>query len=256
MLFRSQIVSKTEYDSQGRVTTTIVPNGIDVGDVLITYTVYMNTESRIYPAWDSSTHKPRLPVSVTIVDDGNRVVDSYAVDPTNVTFSTIPDGTETLPPTARVSWTHVTYDTHGRLESEDTYHTIPSNGAGSSGANYYRTIYAYDNVGRPYRMVASDGTITWREFDALGRDKETWIGTNSDTATPGNPTAGSSNLKRVSGNFYDGATSGTLVVGDGNMTETRVYFDGPSSETYYSTQNRYDWRNRLEIGRASCRETV
>ena len=100
-------------------------------------------------------------------------------------------------------------------------------------------------------VTAPAGTITWTEYDILGRPIETWVGTDATDAEPGDPGNGGNdgnNMKRVAATFYDGASSSTPVVGDSTVTQDRRYY---TDDDYYATDMKYDEIDRLVRTRGS-----
>jgi YD repeat-containing protein len=79
------------------------------------------------------------------------------------------------------------------------------------------------------------------EYDVLGRETSTWVGTDDTPASgywsPTNNTS-PSNMVEVSSNIYDNGGSG-----DGNLTESIAYAGGLAANR--ATLNFYDWRDRL-----------
>jgi len=235
------LLTQYQHDSEGRTTKVTDPNGI------VTYRVYLPNQTRVYPAWDASTSKPILPVQVTVTNDSNQTTETYSVDPTNVTFSSIPDGSETLPQSAYVEWTKYNYNDQGQMEWLRSYHNIPASGEGEIATNYYQTTYAYDAQGQKILITAPTGAKTYTVYDQQGRTIETWVGTDATGATQSNPAGeGTNNLKKIAATFYDEATigGGTSGVGDGYATSTRSYH-GSGANDYVKTMYHYDYRGRL-----------
>src|SRR6202011_5209535 len=48
-----------------------------------------------------------------------------------------------------------------------TYNLLPN--VGTQNANYYTTLYAFDNSGRQNQTITPNGTIYLQTFDGLGR---------------------------------------------------------------------------------------
>jgi len=210
-----QLVSKTEYDTLGRAVKSTDPMGT------ITYSAYRDAahEVRVYPAWDTAASKPRLPVQVTQKDAGGRTVLRYAFDASGITFSSVPDGSETAPVSLYTSRTTWNYDSHGHLVSMDRY-------VDASPANKLTTHYGYDIKGRQNIVTAPDGTVTETRYDNLSRPVETWTGSGSQ-------------LAKISSTEYD-----NNGVGDGHVTAVKSWLDDTAA--YAATTLRYDYRGRRD----------
>src|SRR5438034_955779 len=118
-----------------------------------------------------------------------------------------------------------------------TYSTSTS--LGTSGVNYYRTQYAYDDHGQLNKTVSPEGTIYRTVHDGLGRALSEWVGTD-DTPTSGywSPTnLSGTNTVKVREYEYDGGG-----VGDGNLTKVTEHPGGSAADRV--TQMWYDWRDR------------
>ncbi|MCG3180926.1 MAG: hypothetical protein BIFFINMI_03291 [Phycisphaerae bacterium] len=255
-----QLVSKYTYDDQGRQVSVQDPEG------LVTATAYGDNQTRVYPAWDATNHTCALPIEISKTDDDGRTTDAYSVDPTGVTIGTsgsLPtgsDGGETQDD--YTAWTRYAYNAvSGMLEITDRYHTIPSSGFGSLGANFQRTFYRYDSLGRTIRTIGVvSGTdaagltgcveqVTRTDYDSLGRVKAVYRGVSSASHVMKTTTIYDTDptMYKVAENFYDETSpgSGTEAVGDGNLTASRTYFDSGAND-YLTELNQYDWRDRLE----------
>jgi RHS repeat-associated protein len=133
----------------------------------------------------------------------------------------------------------VTSDVYFNL-SGVTYSTAAN--IGTINVNYYRTSTDYDVDGRQNRSLSPTGTITRTFFDALGRDTETWVGTNDTPMTgqwsPTNNT-GMANMFEVATRTYDGDMP--QGIGDGNLTGESLLAGATDTRTtaYYP-----DWRDR------------
>src|SRR5262249_37695433 len=80
--------TKRLMDLQGRLKRSTAPDGV------LTYITYLDGEMRSYAAWNSSTHKPRLPARRIKSDKDGRTTEVIEVDPTSITISDPPDGSE------------------------------------------------------------------------------------------------------------------------------------------------------------------
>ena len=253
-------VTRTESDALGRQTKLTEPGG------RITCTVYLDNETRVYPAWDGETDKPLLPIQVTRNDDAGQVTETFAVDPSGVSLTEPPDGSENLSRSGAVrwlAWTRNNLDERGRVASTDSYFAIPAEDGdpGQVNANFLRASHAYDTLGRRYKTTSPAGRIEWTQYDALDRGVGTWRGTLDAGSSPGGPTGGGhaagNNMKLASKVFYDESTPGhadsngnhdTAGVGDGLVTSTCTYYDdnlGADDTNAVVTAYWRDWRGRL-----------
>ncbi|RLC66531.1 MAG: hypothetical protein DRI48_04465, partial [Chloroflexi bacterium] len=241
-----QIVTKYEYDDQGRQTKTEGPRSLNTTSsysnvpATATYTVYKDKKRYVFPEWDSTSHEPLLPIRVTVTDEVGRTTHVYTVDPSKRSpiDSEPPTGLTTTNTDYVYSLTRYNYNDKGQLTSVDHFHTIPhgeslatleGSGFGTEGTNYHRTEYQYDDMGRQYKVIDPNDTVTETVYDELGRVKEIKKGPSGSLVT-------------VSKTYYDGATSDTLVVGDGHVTLRKTYYDASNS---YDTYYKYDYRGRL-----------
>ncbi|MCU0962921.1 MAG: DUF6531 domain-containing protein, partial [Pirellulaceae bacterium] len=79
------LVHYQEYDAQGRVVLHAAEQG---GTVLSRhYTVYDTYRHLQFPHWDTTTHRPLVPIEVSVFDDGGQVTDQVAVDPARTAHS-------------------------------------------------------------------------------------------------------------------------------------------------------------------------
>ncbi len=94
-------------------------------------------------------------------------------------------------------------------------------------------------------LTTPGGTITAKVFDPRGLVLGIFVGTNATGATSSDPTGGGApgnNMVQVTGNVYDGGSSG----GDGNLTEKTAFVDA-TGENDRVTSYIYDFRDR-QIG--------
>ncbi len=217
---------KFEYDRLGRMVKSTDAAGVE------TLTFYGANETRVYPAIGADG-KPKLPIQVTKYGMLRQVTDNITLDSSNMSFGSTLTGNESYDRTHYVAWTRTNYNDGGQVASVDSFHTIPATGDPVEGTHFYRQYYYYDTQGRHYLEKGWDGTYRQTAYDALGRTRAVYQGTDLQA------------LVKVSENFYDESVpgSGTEGVGDGNLTSTRVYYD---ASNYYLTRKLYDWRNRLE----------
>jgi RHS repeat-associated protein len=235
------LVTTMQVDYLGRTTKLVDPNGN------ITYTVYNdpNYEMLTYPGWNSSTNMPTGPTQVTREDRPGSYVETFTMTATPHLTGGVPDGTEAISNVQTLSRSLT--NNAGQLVEVDqyfnlsgvTYSTTPH--LGTSGTNYYATLYGYDDRGRPDRVQAPTGTITRTVYDGLSRVVSTWVGTNDTPPTgewsPSNNTS-PANMVQVAGNVYDGGG-----VGDSNLTQQTQYPGGSAANRV--TNNYFDWRDRL-----------
>ena len=230
------LVTKTEYDDRGRAVKTVDPSGV------VTYTVHLPRQVRVYRAWDSSEHKPLLPVQVAEFDIAGRATSSYSFDarytgsPSSVTLGLTaaytPSGVDTVPLAAYTALSVNEYDTTvlGRLLNTKIYHSTNIPGGtlpGTAGTHYYATTYGYDSsYGRLSTVTQPDTTVTRTGYDSIGR------------TVSGYKRAGSGTEVKVSETEYDSGG-----IGNGLVTRTLGYY-GAGTGDYYETQYQYDWRGR------------
>jgi len=224
-------------------------------DGLVTWFVYKDGETRVYPAWDAAGGDCDLPWRVNKMDEEGRAEESITLDTSggvNTNGSGEPDGSETLSQGDYVSWTVNEYCSAGRLTGTKRYHDIPSSGNGTRYSNYYQTSRAYDEMGRleyVFEDVADESPedreqVTQNVYDVMGRVIETKMGVsdkNHDAVTSnGVPT-----MVTTSETFYDDDTDATPEQGkgDGNVSWTLRYY-GTGGGDHNDTEYRYDWRNR------------
>ncbi len=137
------------------------------------------------------------------------------------------------------------YNNAGQKTASRAYSQIPAFGLGLPGANYDETDYGYDIMDRGDMTTTPGGTITAKVFDPRGLVTGIFIGTNAIGATASDPTGGGApgnNMVQVTGNVYDGGSSG----GDGNLTEKTAFVDA-TGENDRVTSYIYDFRDR-QIG--------
>ena len=252
-----------QYDALGRVTQTLgTPHTADVVGVATTvrtatWTVYLDAvhETRSaqgYAEYNSSTDNWDIfttvgPISIKKTDRDGRTTDqlqaTYAGTVTGLAAATVLQSSYT-------AWTAYKYQ-NTRLVGMAVYDDIPtatsdadSDGfIGTSGVNYDKTTYAYENFGstdkgRQNKTVTPSGTITRYVFDARGNVLQTWIGTHDDGATdtdPSHHSVGQNNdMVLVARYSYDA---------DGEEISAIEYPGGSAPDR--TTQYGYDWRDRL-----------
>ena len=268
------LVTSYEGDAVGRTTKTVAPDGT------VTYTVYLESagvsEVRTYRGWHDAgggVYATTGPVEVYRSDLEGNYTES-------LTFSW--SGAAGLPvdgngrPTGAESLTSAdaTIESLSRSLMNDAGQTIAvrqytsldlvsyseDRDLGTAGDNYLQTEYAFDTRGRLAVVTDPAGASQHSFFNAVGQTTSVWTG-NDDVPTTdyngdgtidlrdfrswvaANPSAttgpAGASMMLVSQMEYDNGEAG-----DGNLTESREYFDSGTSD-YYTTCYEYDWRNRL-----------
>jgi len=257
--------STTGYDKRGRAYVQTGPDGV------ANYIVHDAKKSMQFSAWDSTTNKPLLPISVTETNAAGNVIASYQLPPTAVTVKNgKPTGVN--PAAVKNTLTRYNYNVRGRLESVDKYHTIPMSGLGTLGTHYYQTVSFYDTQGREAATAQYVASNKWQvsavRFDWRGRTIESLMGVA--TTLPVNYTAicstngvFASYLKTVAKSEFD--ASGKLIRalryhGANDYTGTRYHYDNwnrTRSAVGFSVNgttevpfgpylvNDYDWSGRV-----------
>ncbi len=236
----AHLTTTYEVDNLGRTTKTTYPNG------RIDYTVYndANFEVRTYPAWDSTSNAPLLPITVTRNDKARGYVETLTMTATPTVTSGRPTGAESIGSLQSLSRTAV--NAFGQVVSSDNYfnlsgvtYSASTLALGTAGTNYYRTEYGYDTEGNLVRTLSPTGTIYRTVYDAQNRMISQWVGLDdtptSGTWSPSNTTG--TDLTKVKEFEYDGGG-----VGDGNITKTTDIPGGGGANRV--NQVWYDWRNR------------
>ncbi|MCL2711149.1 MAG: hypothetical protein FWE95_09745, partial [Planctomycetaceae bacterium] len=248
-------------NTKGYSTATINPSNIT------SYTVRGAGKTMHFPAWDTTTQKPLLPISVTEVNAADEPVSVYQLPPTAVTVASgKPTGINAG--ATKNSWTCYTYDPKsGALQHVDHYHTIPASGTGSLGANYNRTTFIYDPQGRQsataqyaqagkwqvdaQRFDWRDRTIETRRVAAMNPPSYTdllndaWINLVSKTTYDGDRVAKQLAYFDTGANDYTGVNYKYDAWGQIRAAES--FAKVGSTETPYGpyTVNDYDWRGNI-----------
>lgn len=245
------IDSTAEIDWLARTRKTTASEG------LITYYVYKDDETRVYPAWNTTNSDCDLPIRVTLTDKNGQAEEilTLSTDLSPNTSNSEPIGTESYSNSDLTTWTVTTYNIAGALEHTDRYHDIPASGNGTQYTNYYRSSRVYDDMGRlAYQATAVADETTYDreqvvgyEYDFAGRQIKLTQGVSdnthdldlTDVASNGLPT-----MNTMTEYFYDSPSgSVTQGEGDGQLRYVRRWY-GTSTGEYNDTEMRYDERNR------------
>jgi RHS repeat-associated protein len=238
-----ELVTSYEVDGFGRATKETDPNGN------VTYTVYddLDHEVRTYAGWNSTTHTPTGPTTVTREDRvGNYTETLTMTAAPHLDGGNLPDGTEAIAQVQSLSRQY--RNDAGQVVYSDDYFDLSglaystSTTLGTEGTNFYRTEYGYDHQGRQNKVVSPQGTITRTEYDGRGRVVSEWVGTD-DTPTTGywSPTnLTGTDMVKVREYEYDGGGAG-----DGNVTKVTEYPGGGAAARV--AQFWYDWRDRQVV---------
>ncbi len=236
----THLTTTYEVDSLGRTTKVTYPNG------RIDYTVYNDAtfEVRTYPAWDSTSNAPLLPITVTRQDKARGYTETLTMTATPTVSSGRPTGAESI--SSLQSLVRMAVNAAGQVISTDSYfnlsgvtYSASTLALGTAGTNYYRTEYGYDVEGNLTRTLSPTGTIYRTVYDANNRVISQWVGLDDTPTTgswsPSNTTG--TDLTKVKEYEYDGGG-----VGDGNVTKTTDIPGGGAANRV--NQVWYDWRNR------------
>src|SRR5262249_34088849 len=150
----------------------------------VTYVVYDDPdhEVRTYAGWDSTAHTPTGPTQVVREDRANGYVEALTMSATPSLTSGVPNGTEAISGGQTLSRSLT--NAAGQLVEVDQYFNLSGvtygtmAHLGTSGTNYYATLYGYDERGRQDRVQLPTGTIDRAVYDGLGRVVSQWEGTN------------------------------------------------------------------------------
>jgi hypothetical protein len=244
----------TDYtvDSLGRTIQELGPShDIDLNGTNTTvrrakWTVYQDAT---YQQWEASGYQSVSdgsytlinPVSLTLMDEANRVTDEIQAIRTNTSGPLLP--TDSFPQSSYVRWTKSSYINSLGLKYLRTYFTIPDSGFGVEGTNYNQTKYNYDSMIRLVREKSPGDTITRTVYHPMGWVLEKWIGTNDAGATAKDPSGGGfigNDMVMVESFEYDNNLPG----GDGNQTQQTECVDATVARV---TNYGYDWRDRQTV---------
>ncbi len=246
-----ELTDSAVYDWLGRYRKRIDREG------KITYTVYKDDESRVYPAWNTTTKKAQLPIRVTKTDKEGRPEDVLTLNtdktPT-VDGSNEPTGAETYGNSDMATRTLNSYNIAGMREHSDRYHDFPATGDGTRYTHFYRMAFEYDGMGRreyTIQDVADESPqdreqVTQVFYDLLGRRIKTAEAVSDETHNIG---TGKPTMTTTGEFFYDDPDSDSTPEqgeGDGVLSWTRRWFDTGASD-YNDTGHKFDWRNRRSV---------
>jgi RHS repeat-associated protein len=245
-----QLVTKDEYDTQGRPTLTIDSRGFKH------YIVYEenngNRRTLFFPYWKATGRL--MPIRAVKNDDAGRLLEIFDIDPAEGNGD---------PPTALsspaqsdyVAWTKYAYKAlTGQLDTIDRYHSIPGSGPGAMSTNFYRKVFRYDSMGRrEYVVEVVSGTatsdsreqVTQFAYDKLNRITEIKLGVSPDSA-------GSNHDLTVNYSAFSTMTfakSEAYVydfggVDDGYLTTIKRYF-GTGANDFTGVNYWWDFRGHL-----------
>jgi RHS repeat-associated protein len=259
-----KLVTKFGYDVLGRQTSTTDADGV------LTCTVYLENETRVYPGWDTTAHTAALPIRVEKTNDDELTTEIYTVDPAGVTEGSdndLPTGSDGETQEDYLTWTRYAYDADtAMLSSVDRYHDVPANGTGTLTTNFHRTVYRYDDENAGYNgapgrrthvieVVSGTATasgaeqVTETTYDVLGRVVSVERGVSGAAHDMGSDYSTYPTLKKVSESFYDEATpgSGTPGVGDGLVTSTLAYYDAANIDADHAVETIYHYNGRGQL---------
>lgn len=218
------LVTDYSYDSQGRFTTTLLPEQ----RTTLRYLTLLDDQRVVVltiPHWTEGTSTAKGPVGYQIVDGANNVVMNgvVALDGgiSTAALSTWVQSDPMSPiddPIAALdgdvgelaSLSSTIYGLSGsRVDEERTYFAIPSSGEGSDTSNYDRRQYHYDDLGRRIRTIDATGTITRFGHSPRGEVANVYMGTSD-------PEIGlSNNMRQIMIRRHDAVSSGGGSSGTG-----------------------------------------
>jgi len=244
-----RLVTTYTYDPQGRPDTTTAPDGLvskmwytklsDGRMVTLSIPRMVAGGSATYygpVSYSVTNHAGEAEFSGTIAINGGSTTTALT---SWITSSADPIAAlnGSVGSVARMQTSIYSSDGH-RLNESRSYFLIPGSGAGSVGTNYDATTYGYDDMGRQWRIKDPTGTITRSVYDAMGRAKEQWLGTNDSSFSGGEP-SGVDNMVKVAATEYDGGSAG----GNSLVTKTTSYVQDSTTDQR-ETSFIYDARGR------------
>ena len=239
-------VTTLVYDAQGRQTQSTDHEG-RVSKRHFSRLLDRRLVTLAYPDFEASPEKYYGPASLSLVNLAGQSEASGSVAITGGSTTTAASGhiDETqadliaaLDVGTLASLSTQSYAASGyTLENSRAYFVIPSSLPGTDGTHYDQTSFAYDSMGRRVRTLAPHGTIQRVKFDDIGRQIESWVGTN-DFGEVGGSSSGTNNMTRLSLTVYDGGAAG----GNSLVTQTTAYKDSSAGD---ATSYAYDVRGRV-----------
>ena len=211
--------------------------------VTLSYPEWNSTPTFYGPANYSVTNlagKPEVQGLVAVTGGSSTVALTTHIDETDADPITAIDTGSGLGALAQMT-TSIYDETGSHLEEQRSYFLLPSSAAGTDGTHYDATRFGYDALGRRWRVKDSTGTIQRTVRDALGREIESWTGTN-DSSFSGGESSGTDNMTKVELREYDGSL--TADKQNSLLTKiTRRVQDSATDERV--TTFAYDLRGRL-----------
>ena len=176
------LVTKSEYDSQGRVVLVTQP------DEKIHKTRYLVLAQADYRYFDNGTGKPAVPFRLLKFNSQDFLAETIYIDPAHANANNATGYTAGTAQTDYARWTRFQYDPlNGRLKFVDAYKLMPNTGVGSLHVNYDRSAYLYDAQGRTSGRLRSKADGQWQgsayEFDAISRVTKVNIGFGDSDGT-------------------------------------------------------------------------
>jgi RHS repeat-associated protein len=202
------------------------------------------TSSSVYVLWQQTGPTQISRTYLPAANSGGFVyTESMTSSATANLTGGLPDGTETLSSSNIQSLQRDFTNAAGQVLWSDSYATLSgvtfsegvtaSSGVpvdlGTSGTNFYRTTFAYDDDGRQNKVIEPTGTIDRMVYDGFGNLLSTWVGTD-DTPTSGywSPTnLSGTNMLDVQDNYYDTQAAPAVP------TLSSITLSGGSAATYY-----------------------
>lgn len=209
------LVTATAYHLDGTVRYVEGPDGTRTYTFRDKKTVGGETiyEARRYSVYEDTGSKWQLagPISVSWADEDGRTVRGFTATVSGALAGESADhpaGTDSLVELSRSAmtydWRHRALERWSYFDLTDGAGHLDEDEDGTEGTHYVVSeTLAYDEQGRVLRTQAPSGDISAVVYDALGRTKESWVGTSATGATRTDPGAGASDLVTVSQAFYD-----------------------------------------------------
>ena len=240
------IVSESEYDSQGRMIKEEGPafdawNGTSVVSTRTTprthYDKLSGGELVVlgYPHIDSSYYHAAISISVTD-HDGNTVTSALGELNAGKRDTTLSDDLDDTDSSIENAFEGtIVQRTDSVYDGSHVTDTEVWNDADNASTTKQTTTNTYDALGRLETTTNPAGTITRTTYDVLDREISRKVGTVDG--------GGSDNMTLVEEMFYDDEEDTSSNVGDGNLTRRKIYTSylaGGERTTDYT----YDYRSR------------